>query len=67
MWPASEAPYCVFLTLAPYRQASRADHFHIDKYGWEAAIALLSTAIFMTCLLRFVDAKYLRCVIVSFG
>ncbi|KIX09404.1 uncharacterized protein Z518_00484 [Rhinocladiella mackenziei CBS 650.93] len=30
------------------------------QYGWESAMALLFTAIIMTCLLRFIDVRYLR-------
>lgn len=35
----------------------------IDKYGWEAGAALLTTAIIMTCVLRFLDARYFRYVV----
>ncbi|KAL6245045.1 hypothetical protein RBB50_007820 [Rhinocladiella similis] len=30
------------------------------RYGWESAIALLTTAIIMVCVLRWIDGKYLR-------
>lgn len=34
-----------------------------DKYGWEASAALLTTAIIMTCVLRFFDIRYFRYVL----
>ncbi|KAK3707336.1 hypothetical protein LTR37_012180 [Vermiconidia calcicola] len=37
--------------------ASQAPHY---KYGWESALALWIMCIAMTCVLRFVDVRYLR-------
>ncbi len=60
MWPAKQAPHCIFFPLS---SSLRLLTMSTDKYGWEAAIALLTTAMIMTCVLRFIDGKYLRYVV----
>jgi hypothetical protein len=35
-------------------------NFLADRYGWEAGLALVSTAIIMTCIVRLHDVRHLR-------
>lgn len=61
-WPADQAPYCMSLTESTQvRNLTRTT----DRYGWESSVALLTTAIIMTFLLRYFDAKYFRLVYCS--
>ena len=31
-----------------------------DKYGWQSSIAIWIVVLIMTCVLRFIDVRYLR-------
>ena len=58
MWPATQAPYCksFVLTLTLIRTLTRTT----DKYGWQSSIAIWIVELAMTCVLRFIDVRYLR-------
>jgi hypothetical protein len=58
VWPATQAPYCKSFvsTLTLLRTLTR----RIDKYGWQSSIAIWIVVLTMTCVLRFIDVRYLR-------
>jgi hypothetical protein len=58
VWPATQAPYCKSLvpTLTLLRSLTRTT----DKYGWQSSIAIWIVVLTMTCVLRFIDVRYLR-------
>jgi hypothetical protein len=62
VWPATQAPYCKDINVSLGRTigAERAnDPPCVDKYGWQTSIALWILVIGMTCILRFIDVRYL--------
>ena len=58
VWPATQAPYCKSFvsTLTLFRTLTRT----ADKYGWQSSIAIWIVVLTMTCVLRFIDVRYLR-------
>jgi hypothetical protein len=58
VWPATQAPYCKSFvsTLNLFRTLTRT----ADKYGWQSSIAIWIVVLTMTCVLRFIDVRYLR-------
>lgn len=60
VWPATQAPYCKSFALTNVDSASHADTGTTDKYGWQSSIAIWIVVLTMTCVLRFVDVRYLR-------
>jgi len=58
VWPATQAPYCksFVLTLTLLRPLTCLT----DKYGWQSSIAIWIVVLTMTCVLRFIDVRYLR-------
>ena len=58
MWPATQAPYCK--SFVPTFTLLRTLTQTIDKYGWQSSIAIWILVFTMTCILRFIDVRYLR-------
>ena len=58
MWPATQAPYCK--SFVPTSTLLRTLTRTIDKYGWQSSIAIWIVVLVMTCVLRFIDVRYLR-------
>lgn len=58
MWPATQAPYCK--SFAPTLTLLRTLTRTTDKYGWQSSIAIWIVVLAMTCVLRFIDVRYLR-------
>jgi hypothetical protein len=58
VWPATQAPYCKSFvpTLTLLHTLTRTT----DKYGWQSSIAIWIVVLTMTCVLRFIDVRYLR-------
>jgi hypothetical protein len=58
VWPATQAPYCKSFmpTLTLFRTLTQTT----DKYGWQSSIAIWIVVLTMTCVLRFIDVRYLR-------
>jgi hypothetical protein len=45
----------------PLHPFSIADNKSSDKYGWQSALALWVVVIIMTCILRYIDVRYMLC------
>lgn len=58
MWPATQAPYCK--SFVPTSILLRTLTRTTDKYGWQSSIAIWIVVLIMTCVLRFIDVRYLR-------
>jgi len=58
VWPATQAPYCK--SFVPVWTLLRTLTGKTDKYGWQSSIAIWIVVLTMTCVLRFVDVRYLR-------
>lgn len=58
MWPATQAPYC--RSSVSNFSSSRTLTRTTDKYGWQSSIAIWIVVLTMTCVLRFIDVRYLR-------
>ena len=58
MWPATQAPYCK--SSVPTSTLLRTLTQTTDKYGWQSSIAIWIVVLTMTCVLRFIDVRYLR-------
>ena len=58
MWPATQAPYCK--SFVPTLTLLRTLTQTTDKYGWQSSIAIWILVLTMTCILRFIDVRYLR-------
>jgi hypothetical protein len=58
VWPATQAPYCK--SSIPMLTLLRTLTRTIDKYGWQSSIAIWIVVLTMTCVLRFIDVRYLR-------
>lgn len=57
VWPAVQAPYCTSVTPPSFKFI--ADLEITDKYGWQSALALWVVVIIMTCILRYIDVRYM--------